>query len=577
MNFEQAAILILLVSMLVVFALDRIRMEVVALGGLGFGLALGLVTPTQAFSGFSNAAFITVVEILLIVHVLGRSGVLDSLSRRIPEIARTQRRVLAVLCLLTATLSVFMNNIGALALMLPVVTSVCRVTALDSRRILMPVSFAALLGGLCSVIGTPANLIVSNQLAAATGTGFAFFDFAWVGVPAALAGLLVLVVWPRRVLGNGSSAETGRPPPHSFRTVVTEVEIGALSPLNGKPVSEAGATIHSMRRGGANVMFQRPGTIAEAGDVLLIEIGLPELEAGLASGSLALPGTGQNASAQRVEAVIMPESMLVGSRIGALEGLTSRGIAIVAVATHTPRIEGSLADVQLSIGDVLYLSGDQDAIAEAVEEADILPLWPTPQPEAGDSQWAPVLAFAGGVVLAAFGFAPPELAFGLVVLVLAATGSLDLRRGLAALDWPILIMLAAMLPLGLAVETTGAASVLAGGLMTLLPEHDALVLSSALLVIAVAITPFVNNASTAVILGPIALGVAAAAGIPPEPLLIAVALGASIDFLTPIGHHNNTIVMGLAGYRFVDFIKVGWPVTIAVTGAATLALRVWWA
>lgn len=332
-----------------------------------------------------------------------------------------------------------------------------------------------------------------------------------------------------------------------------------------------------MRRGGENIMFQRPGATVEAGDVLLMEIALQELEAGLASGSMMLPGSGRHSAvARRVEAAIMPESVLVGSRIGALEGLTSRGIAIVAVSTHTPRIEGSLADLQLSIGDVLYLLGDQDAIGEAVDQADILPLWPTPQPEAGESQWVPVLAFAGGVVLAAFGLAPPELAFGLIVPVLAATGSLDLRRGLAALDWPILIMLAAMIPLGLAVETTGAASVLAHGLMTVSPGADALVLSTTLLVVAVAITPFVNNASTAVILGPIALGIAAASELAPEPLLIAVALGASIDFLTPIGHHNNTIVMGMAGYCFIDFFKVGWPVTIVVMSAATLALWAWW-
>jgi di/tricarboxylate transporter len=576
MEFEQAAILILLVGMLVAFALDRIRMEVVALGGLGLGLALGLVTTGQAFMGFSNSAFITVVEILLIVQVLGRSGALDALSRRISQIARTETQVLAILCVLTATLSVFMNNIGALALMLPVVTSVCRVAALDRRRILMPVSFAALLGGLCSVIGTPANLIVSNQLAAATGMGFSFFDFAWVGVPAALAGILILVAWPRRALGTGP-ADVGRHPPQSFRTVVTEVRIGARSPLIGEPVSDAEPTIHAMHRGGANVLFQRPGTTVEAGDVLLIEMGLQDLEAGLASGDMVLPMTGGNpGAAQRVEAVIMPESTLVGSRIGALEGLRSRGIDIVAVATSSPRIEGSLADLQLSIGDVLYLSGHPEAIREAVEEADILPLWPQPQHEAGDNQWTPILAFVGGVAFAIFGLAPPELAFGMVVLFLAATGSLDLRQGLAALDWRILIMLAAMIPLGLAVETTGSASILASGLLAVLPGQSGIVLSATLLLMAVVITPFVNNASTAVILGPIALGIARASGIAPEPLLLAVALGASIDFLTPIGHHNNTIVMGLAGYRVVDFFKVGWPVTIVVTVASTLAIWALW-
>jgi di/tricarboxylate transporter len=576
MNFEQAAILLLLAGMLVVFAFDRIRMEVVALAGLAIGLALGLVTPAQAFSGFSNPAFITVVEILLIVQVLGRSGILDPLARRIPEVARTETGILAILCALTAGISVFMNNIGALALMIPVATSVCRVSGLDQRRIMMPVSFAALLGGLCSIIGTPANLIVSNQLTAATGEGFAFFDYAWVGVPAAIAGLLALLVWPRRVLGS-EPAGPKRLPPQSFRTVVSEVEIGAGSPLVGMPVAQIDATVHAIRRAGASLLFQRPGTRLEAGDVLLVKMDLPRLEAWLAEGRVDLPDVRRDpAGSERVEAVIMPESTLVGSRIGTLEGLRSREIRVIAVAMQTPRIEGSLADLQLSIGDVLYLAGDRQAIADAVDEAEILPLWPKPEEAASERRWRPTVVFAAGVAIAAFNIVPPELAFGLVALILAGTGDLNLRKGFAELDWPILIMLAAMIPLGFAVETTGAASVMADGLMSVLPLESPIAISAAMLVLAVAITPFVNNASTAIVLGPIAIGVASAVGMPPEPLLIAVALGASIDFLTPIGHHNNTIVMGIAGYRFLDFLKVGWPVTIAVSLCALVAIFAFW-
>lgn len=576
MNFEQAAILVLLVGMLIVFAVDRFRIEVVALGGLAASLMLGLVSPTQAFTGLSNPAFITVVEILLIAQVFRHSGLLDPLSRRIPEIARTETAVLVLLCAITASLSVFMNNIGALALMIPVVTSVCRVSGLDQRRILMPVSFTALLGGLCSVIGTPANLIVSNQLASATGSGFAFFEFAWVGIPVALFGLIVVVAWSRRMLGQ-SASEGGRLPPQSFRIVVSEIAIPKGSTLAGMPVAGTDFTVHAMRRNGANLLHQRHGTVIEPGDVLLVETGLPRLEALLAGGMAVLPGTDRSAAgAQRAEAVIMPESTLVGSRVGTLELLSSRGIDVVAVATRTPRIEGSLADLQLSIGDVLYLSGEQSAIDDAVDEADILPLRPKPQAEASGGRWLPAITFAGGIALAALGFAPPELAFGLVVLLLAAAGHINLRKGLAELDWPILIMLATMIPLGNAVETTGAGTILADGLLALLPPGSPVAIAAAMLAIAVVITPFVNNASTALILGPVALGVANASGIPPEPLLIAVAIGASIDFLTPIGHHNNTIVMGLAGYRFVEFLKAGWPVTLAAAAVAMLAIWIVW-
>mgnify|MGYP002621472629 CR=1 FL=1 len=204
MTFEQAAIILLLVTMLVVFAVDRWRMEVVALAGLGAGVMFGLVPITDVFSGFANPAVITVIEILLIVQVLARTQLLDDMAKRILGLGRSPVAMLAALCGLSALLSVFMNNIGALALMIPVASSVCRTASVPLRLVMMPIAFAALLGGLCSVVGTPANLIVSQQLWAATGHGFAFFDYAWAGVPAVLAGLAAIVLWAPRVLPGPS-------------------------------------------------------------------------------------------------------------------------------------------------------------------------------------------------------------------------------------------------------------------------------------------------------------------------------------------------------------------------------------
>ena len=573
MSFDQAAILVLLFGMLVVFALDRIRMEIVALSGLGIGLALGLVPPALAFAGFANPAFITVVEVLLIVQVLGRSGLLDALAGRLLSPDASERRALVVLCLVTATISVFMNNIGALALMFPAVASVARVGGFDQRRMLMPVSFAALLGGLCSVIGTPANLLVSQQLERRSGHGFAFFDFAWVGVPVAIAGLLAVVLWVRRALTGEDGQARLRQPCHGSRMVATEATVPSGSPFSGIAPAKFPGKLHGLRRGGENVFFQREGTLIAAGDVLLMETELPLLDEWLANGALTLPPP---AGGDRAEAVLMPESTLVGSRVGSLAGLAARGVRVVAVAVRTPRIEGSLDDLRLSIGDILYLEGDREAVDDAIVEAELLPLRPRAPMDPVRKSWLLALVFGAGILGASFGFAPPELAFGLVVLVLAASGALNLRQGLASLDWPILIMLAALIPLGFAVESTGAAAVFADQLTAALPAGEPLLLVAAVLMLTVIITPVVNNASTAIVLGPIAVGIADKAGLPPEPFLIAVALGASIDFLTPIGHHNNTVVMGLAGYRFVDFLKAGWPVTLAAVAAGVGAIGFFW-
>lgn len=579
MRFEQAAIIILLVVMLFIFAMDRFRMEVVALAGLAAGFALGLVPATGVFSGFSHPAVVTVVEILLIVQVLGRANLLDRIALRISTGIRSERGLILALCCLTATVSVFMNNIGALALALPIVLSVCRTTTLDPRLVLIPVSFSALLGGLCSAIGTPANLLVSQALRMETGEGFAFFDFAYAGVPVALVSMLAIVGWAPLALGRKHQTAEPDDRPGS-RRVVAEALVTPGSRLAGVSIANLGAivtaTLHSAVRGEKHLFLKRSSTELKPGDILLLELDIADLEKAIAAGDLALPSFRTLEHADRAEAVIMPESTLVGSRIATLEIFESRGIRVVAVASQSHRIEGRLADLQLSIGDILFLAGDKEAIAEALSEAEAMPLSASRRLEPLPPAYFPLGAFAAGIALAAVGAIPTEIAFGLVALVLAAAGRLNLRTALAELNWPILIMLAAMIPLGQAVGTSGAADLVAQTLLAATPSREPVLLVAAVLVLALVITPFANNASTAIILAPIAVGIARSSSLPPEPFLIAVALGVSIDFLTPFGHHNNTLVMSIGNYRFADFPRVGLPVTIAAFAAATIIVAAWW-
>lgn len=571
MTLDQAAIIVLLVAMLVVFAVDRWRMEVVALAGLGIGVALGLVPVTAVFSGFASPAVITVIEILLIVQVLARTRLLDDVAARIVGFGRSPAVLLGALCGVSALISVFMNNIGALALMIPVATSVCRTTGLPLRLTMMPIAFAALLGGLCSIIGTPANLIVSQQLQAATGQGFFFFDYAWAGVPAALAGLLAIVVWAPRALAADIMDDAEQA---AQRMVVAELDVAPGSVLAGRPLGEIGAAVHAVVRDGVHLFPLRRDTALAAGDRLLLEAPLGALDALVAEGGLRWPG--MTASGERIEAVIMPESTLVGSRIATATPFHARAVRILAVAARTPRVEGRFADLRLSIGDILHLEGDPAAIAEALAETEALPLAGRATSAAPLQTRLPLAVFGVGVAVAASGVAPPEIAFGLVVLTLAITGLLNLRTGLADLNWPILIMLAAMIPLGLAIETTGTAAMLAGAFLNVMPPGTVLFPVVAMLLLAVAITPFVNNASTVIVLGPIAIGIAQAVALPVEPLLIAAAMGASIDFLTPFGHHNNMVVMGLGPYRVADYLRAGWPVTVSAAAAGLAAVWAFW-
>ncbi len=580
LTFEQAAIVVLLLVLMIVFALDRFRIELVALAGLAGGLALGLVPAAGVFTGFSNPAVITVAEILLIIQALARSRVVERVSAMVTRLVDGETSALTFLCVVAGFLSVFMNNIGALALILPVAISLSARLGIPIRRMLMPISFATLLGGLCSLIGTPSNLVVSQARAEFVGRPFAFFDLAYVGIPVAVLGIAFLILWaPRRFsfLSHARSAEQGI----RQRRLVTEVRLPSASPLIGETASRleaaAGATVHSIVRDGKHV-FGRPGEhVLQVDDILVVEVTTGSLEEARESGILELAHVdGRASEGDTADVVLMPQSIFVGSRIGTLEPLTLRGITVMGVVPQRPRIEGRLADLQLGIGDVLVLEGPEDAIGEVLDEADLLRLSPRDATSPKDSSYTVLIVFAIGVLIAAFGLIPPEIAFGLVVLVLSATGSLRLREGLQSLNWPILIMLASMIPLGTAVETTGAARMLSHALLSLVPASEPIAIVGCMLLVAVLLTPFVNNVSTAVVLSPIAVEVARASNLPADPLLVAVALGASLDFLTPFGHHNNTLVMGMAGYRFIDFPRRGTPLLLVTFVVGLCAISLFW-
>jgi di/tricarboxylate transporter len=566
MNVEQASLLVLLAAMLVLFSLDRFRIEVVAIGGLLAGFLLKLYPAEAVFSGFASPVVITVVEILLIVQVLAQAKFFDGLAQRFQAAGWPNAAVIATLAGITGFISIFMNNIGAFAIMLPATLRAGAVLQIPRRQLVIPISFAALLGGLVSLIGTPANLLVSDALAKATGTGFRFFDFAYAGLPVAIAGILLISALAVRLFPE-TEGEVSAPPP-ATRRIVAEREIPLISRLSGTRLADCperfGLQPHALIRGGNFVFGSLTQSVITAGDILLAE-GADAVFSDLeAEGALVAPlhPNGLQTDFARVEAVVMPESTLIGSRIRALDVFRNRGISVSALSMRSPRIEGRFEDLQLSIGDILVLEGTRDAIAEALEECECLPLATQPATSGVKGSWRPFAIFAAGVALSAFGLLRPEIAFAAVVFVLAVTRFLNIRQAMADINWPIVIMLAAMIPIGSAVAATGTAEVLAHWLSLAVPISMPVAGIALLLFIAMALTPFVNNATVAIVLSPIALEFAAAAHHPPAAYLIVVAAGASLDFLTPFGHHNNTLAMSIGSYRVSDFLRAGGPLAL---------------
>ncbi|ODR97880.1 hypothetical protein AUC68_10080 [Methyloceanibacter methanicus] len=577
MTFAQSATLVLLLALLVAFAVDRFRIEIVAIAGLAAGILLGIVPFGKAFSGFANPAVITVAEILMLVGLISRSFLMDRVARWLAPFATSELSTIALVCGLGAVTSAFMNNIGALALWVPVALSLCRSSGVAPGNVLIPLSFATLLGGTCSLIGTPANLVVSGFQMEAIGQPFAFFELAWVGVPITAIGLVWLVsAAPQLLAGRGL-----RKPSQDLeqsRQFFTELQVVDGSPLLDLSIAEAErqlrGTIYSHLRDGHHLFGSRKHHLIRAGDVLLIEADAQAISEAshLRKADLSLPDGPEPGDAW-VEAIVLPHSTIVGSTAHTMEAFSSKGIRIVAMATRLQRIEGRLADLQARVGDILLLRGDPEAIAQALDETDCLQLTPRTNLTGSNQGWRSLIAFAGAIALAGTNLVPPELAFGAALLFLALGGDLDLRAAVSELNWPILIMLAAMIPIGDAVASTGLADVVAQRAVASIGSTDSIALIATVLVTALAITPFVNNVSAAVALAPIAVAIAQTSGVSPEPLLVAVAIGVSLDFLTPFGHHNNTLVMSIGNYRFGDFPRVGLLLTICTVIPAIVLIQ----
>lgn len=572
MTFDQGAILAILLVMLIAYATERFRVEVVALSGLATGFALGIVPVQSVFTGFANPAVITVIEILLVVAAISRTHIIDDFARRIASSWESETAVVLFLCATGAMASIFMNNIGALALLFPVAISVCARLKIAPAKVLMPLSFATLLGGMISLTGTPANLVVNEWVVNETGRNLGYFELGLIGAPLAVIGIVWVAFAGPRIFGQfvEGAAPMLDAGPADF---LAERVISQNSECVGMRVPELearlGIRIHGVIRNGTHVFARRTDIVVAQGDVVLIEGNIAQIEELEQSG--AFEAFGREGDDALTEVVVMPESLLLGSRVEDADRYGLGEVRVQAMASRRGRVEGRFADLAISMGDVLVLAGERDAVRRLASECGLLMLSPRRPTSQIRRATLPISIFAVGILATAFDLLPTQVAFGAVVLGLVITGSLNLRNALQDLNWGIVLLLAAMIPLGLAVEETGAARLIANGIASWLPTGEPLVVVLAILALAVAITPFIDNVSTAIVLSPIAAGLATRTGAPVEPLLIAVAIGASLDFLTPFGHHNNAVVMGAGGYRFRDFARLGAPLTVLCLATAALA------
>jgi di/tricarboxylate transporter len=589
MSTPQFLAFAVLGGMMLLFIWGRIRYDLVAVLALLAAVALGIVQPDEAFSGFSDDIVIIVGSALVISAAVERSGVIEALVGRLTAGMRRMGSQLTVLVGTVTLLSAMVKNIGALAMLMPAAFQMAKRSRSSPSCFLMPMAFGSLLGGLITLVGTSPNVIVSRVRKEMTGEPFSMFDYTPVGLGIAAAGLIFLRFGYRLLPTNRRAAPTlGEA--LDIEDYATEAEVPANSPAEGKTVAEFRALAESevevtgIHRGARRASIPLPDARIRAHDILILK-GEPEaLERAIAGAGLKLEGHHRDAVAATassnigvLEAVIGRDSILAGKAAGRFELHERHGVNLIAVSRRGERITERLRDIVLCPGDVVVLQGPLDTLPERLRDLGCLPLAER-RLRLGNAGRGllPIAILGGAMFLTAVGWVPVAMAFfGAAALIMLA-GTLPAREAYARIEWPILIMIGALIPVSDSLRTTGATDLIAAwlsGVAATLPAWGAVAL---ILVAAMAVTPFLNNAATVLVMAPIAAQFATGLGYRPEAFLMAVAVGAGCDFLTPIGHQCNTLVMGPGGYRFGDYARLGAPLSLLVVVVGVpLILAVW--
>jgi di/tricarboxylate transporter len=625
MQTDQLLILTILAVTVGMFLWGRWRHDMVAAGALLACVLAGLLPASEAFLGLGHPAVVSVACVLVLSRGLQLSGAVNVLARHtLPASAGPTLSLLALVGL-GALLSGFMNNVGAMALLMPLAIQLARRLELAPGQVLMPLAFGTILGGMTTLIGTPPNLIVSAFRVDTTGSGFAMFDFTPVGLAVALAGVgfVALIGWrlvPVRQQSGLEGFETG--------AYLTEARLVAESQSIGKTLRDiepvldgVGAQVVGLSRDHMRVIAPNPGRRLREGDILVLEaeaeslskllseLGLkleesvrpaepvadapasaPEGDAARARAAApAGPADGQAQEKDKekddgasrdivlMELAVRPASPLEGRSATDVQLRTRYGLNLLAVSRHGQRALKRLRLMAIKPGDLLLMQGPPDAIAEFASDMGCVPL------AARELQipnvrraWTASAIMVGSVGLAALGLLPAAVAFALGVLASMALRTVPLRAVYEAIDWPVIILLGALIPVAAVMETTGTADLIARLLLDNVAQGSPVGALVLVLVVTMFLSDLINNAATAAVMCPIAIGTAAALGVSVDAFLMAVAIGASCAFLTPIGHQNNTLILGPGGFRFGDYWKLGLAVELIVVAISVpLLLWVW--
>ncbi|MHC4161514.1 MAG: SLC13 family permease [Planctomycetota bacterium] len=588
MSFEQIFLLSLLAAVLVLFVWGRWRYDVVAIGAMLLTALVGIVPAEEVFLGFGHPATLTVAMVLIISRGLQNAGVVDLMAEHVLRPLKSTTGHVGLLSSVAAALSALMNNVGALALLMPAAIRSAAAAKRPPASILMPLSFASILGGMLTLIGTPPNIIVAAVRHETAGTAFGMFDFTPVGGCVAVVGVLFVSFVGWRLIPKKRRARLSAAELFEIEDYVIEASLSEGSPVVGKRIREVDAeaegknaillgVVRKERR-----LDMRAGTRAlRAGDILLLEAAPEALEKLLADWGLETVGAckkGEPApDVTLAEAVVPPRSPVRGRTAASLRLRRRFDVNLLAVSRASEPFRGRLRSFRFRAGDVVLLEGEAANLPETIAELGLLPLAERDL-RVGRPRRALLAAglFVLAIVLATVGVLSLPVALGGAALAMVLAGLVPVREMYDTVDWPVIVLLGAMIPVGQALQATGTTDLIASSLVGAAAGFPPALLLAIILIVTMTLSDVINNAATAVVMAPIAVTVAAQLGVNPDAFLMAVAIGASSAFLTPIGHQNNTLILGPGGYRFGDYWRMGLPLEILIVLVAVPLLLVVW-
>ena len=591
MTLPQIEALAIVAGMLVLFVTDRLRYDLVAAIALSAAVLTGVVPAKKAFDGFSNSVIIIIASVLVISRAVAVSGVIDHAMRRLLRMLDSTTLQIATLTAAVSLMSAFVKNVGTLGVFMPVAIQAAERRNRPVSRYLMPLAFGSLVGGTITQIGTSPNLLISAVRQQVMGKPYHLFDFTPVGLPLTCAAVAFLSIgW--RLLPTNRRGQPTAEKRFAIEDYTSEALLPEESPLVGKTVAEletladGEVTVAGIIREESHHYVPRRNWTLDAGDILVLEGDPTALQPLVDQAKLKLLGAEEIAALkprdkddelETAEAVIAPNSLLIGNTPRDLRLRQDFEINLLALSRAGERATTRLANSRFSPNDILVLQGRQRQLSRALTELGLIPLaernLALGRPR---GRWLPLLILLAAMFAMAMGAVEIEVGFFLAATLIVLLRLIPAREAYNAVEWPIIVMLGCLIPVGEALNNTGAAKLMADGLTVLathLPDYLAVGL---IMVVSMLVTPLLHHAAAVLLMGPVAAAVAKNLGLGVDPFLMAVAFGAASDFLTPIGHQNSTLVMGPGGYRFSDYWRLGLPLSILVAVFGTWLILLAW-